>query len=243
MGAWGIFKVIAEKKKEQLKRFFSPEKPPQPIDEGLPFNIFVGSTLVVSEIPFLLGADQLTIKHPEGENIVHAFSKTAFDSSLMYRFYVGMGSDAEHVIQIITGEKGVVEEFRLFRTYAEVFPESENEWDFWIGEADGSIGLKQFQDRDGKLFERLWSRSDDPRVAPVQFNETINLDRYGQDYINVKHGAMLYGRVAVETQELSLNEYMLLSFEAHGEKDNKIHIMSGIDLEKSYLTVNGMLIV
>lgn len=240
MGAWGIFKVIAEKKKQQVKGFFNREKPPQLLDEGLPFNIFVGSTIAVSEIPFVLGGDRLALKQPEGENIVHAFSKTPIGSSIIYRFYVGMGSDAEHMIQIITDEKGTVDECRLFRTHAEVFPESQEEWDFWIGEQEGYIGLNQFQDQDGTLFERLWSGSDQVRVEPVRFTEIINLDRYGQDHISVDHEAMLYGRVAREEQNLTLNEYMLLSFESHDEQDYKIHIMSGIDLEKSYLMVNGM---
>lgn len=239
MGAWGIFKVIAEKKKQQVKDFFSREKPPKPADEGLPFNIFVGSTIAISEIPFTIGGDKLSVKQPAGENIVHAFSRTPIDSSIIYRFYVGVGSDREHIIQIITDESGTVEECRLFRTHAEVFPESKEEWDFWIGEQDGYIGLKQFQDRDGTLFERLWSGSDDPRVEPVKFIEKINLDRYARDFVTVEHEDMLYGRVAVEEQNLTLNEYRLLSFEDHQKYGSKIHIMGGIDLEKSFLTVNG----
>jgi hypothetical protein len=242
MGAWGIFKVIAEKKKQQVKDFFSGDKPPEPADEGLPFNIFVGSTIAVSEIPFTIGGDNLSVKQPEGDNVVHAFSKTPIDSSIIYRFYVGVGSDAEHMIQIITDEKGTMEECRLFRTHAEVFPESQDEWDFWIGEEDGYIGLQQFQDRDGTLFERLWSGSDEPRVEPVRFTEIINLDRYARDSVAVEHEDMLYGRVAVEEPNMTLNEYRLLAFEDNQKYGSKIHIMGGIDLEKSYLTVNGMLI-
>jgi hypothetical protein len=242
MGAWGIFKVIAEKKKQQVKGFFDRQTPPKPVDEGLPFNIFVGSTIAVSDIPFTLGGDQLAVKHPAGENIVHAFSKTPISSSILYRFYVGMGSDGEHMIQIITDKKGTLEECRLFRTHAEVFPESREEWDFWLGEEEGYIGLSQFQDKDGTLFERLWSGSEDLRVAPVRFTEKINLDRYAQEFVTVEHQAMLYGRVVVEEQNLTLNEYMLLSFESHDDRDHKIHIMGGIDLEKSYLIVNGRVV-
>jgi hypothetical protein len=242
MGAWAIFKVIAEKKKQQVEGFLGRETSPKPADEALPFNMFVGSSIVVSEIPFTLCGDQLAVKQPAGENIVHAFSKTPINSSILYRFYVGIGSDGEHMIQIVTDRKGAVEECRLFRTHAEVFPESREEWDFWLDEKEGYIGLNQFQDKDGTLFKRLWCGSEDLRVAPVRFTEKINLDRYGRDFVTVAHQAMLYGRVVIEEQNLTVNEYMLLSFESHGDRDHKIHIMGGIDLEKSYLSVNGRVV-
>ncbi len=79
-----------------------------------------------------------------------------------------------------------------------------------------------------------------PRIDPINFRERINLDRYGQDCIEIEHEAMLYGRVVMETQELSLNEYMLLSFETDNKDNSKVHIMCGVDLDKSYLMVNGM---
>ena len=109
------------------------------------------------------------------------------------------------MLQIVTDMKKIVEECKLFMPYDEVYPE---DWDFWLSEKDGYIGLDIFQTKDQTQYFRVWENDDAKRVVeqdqkgnqitripPVQLTEKLYLDPYGEETEMVKYElTMLYGR-------------------------------------------------
>jgi hypothetical protein len=245
-GTWSLLKKIGLKKYDELSDSFqskdAPRKKTGPrIDKDLPLGLRINAIVDVPQVDFILGGDALKIKYPGSGSIVVSYGTFPMGKSMVHRFYLG---STEHVymLQVVTDQKKAVEECKLFMSYDELYPE---DWDFWLSERDGYIGLDLFQTKDGARYDRVWQNPDArviveqdehgnqlARIPPVEILETVYADPYGEQTETVKYDSMLYGRHLND----SVDEYLLVS--AVSEKDGaSVQIMTGIPLEPTTIKV------
>ncbi|MBW1940311.1 MAG: DUF2491 family protein [Deltaproteobacteria bacterium] len=227
--SWRIFKAVAAKKAGGVKDLFKRKKTPQPVDRDLPLGLHINGKILLDQTPFLLWEDKMTIVFPGKEQQVAAYGKATIGDSYLHRFYLVSddGRNQESMLQITCDIKNDIQECRLFRSMDEVVPESQEDWDFWLSEEDGSIGWQAFESKEGVLYDRAWDDSGDDHVLAIGFEETVHGDSAGEDTLKISHEAMLYGRWINEDDETA--EYILLSAEDHGD-EAFVHIMAGIDI-------------
>ena len=233
MGVFDLFKAVAGKKVENVRETLTHGKK-EPIDTSLPLQIHLGSSLVLDQTPFLIHGDAITQPQPGAESLVFAYGRMDLGESVAHRFYLESAADPEQksVLQVVEGDG--IEECRLFASLDEVYPESADEWAFWIGDEDGYIGLPAFEDKQGRLYDRVWGDGEG-RMAPNEFTETLYLDRFGEKTASVAHASMLYGRWIDEESEMA--EYILASREEHTDGSALIQLSTGIDVIPESITV------
>ena len=236
-GVWQIFKGIVQEKKKQND---DSAKKGEPIDRDLPLGLHMDALVELDQTLFILaGEGQLHLTFPGIRNVVAAIGFLKLDQWTIRHFYLHSerNVDEQSVLRIITeGNKNTpVTECRLFRLLDEIYPSSNEEWDFWLSERDGSIGLSQFQSKDGVMFDRVWDADNAARIAPYMFHEKIYLDRYGSQSKSVSHQSMTYGRQAMADPQV--NEYILLSLEEENFNEANISILAGIDIEPRAIKV------
>ena len=111
-------------------------------------------------------------------------------------------------------------------------PASQDEWGVWLDPAQGLIGWPQFQTKDGKTYDRVWSNGG-TRVPPRDISETIQ-DLSGTSQ-RVLH-AMLYGAPTGAAQPAPQTEYILVAaVEEGGQAWIEIH--AGIDVNPASLSL------
>ncbi|WP_300668499.1 DUF2491 family protein [Desulfoluna sp.] len=233
MGFLNILKAVTGKKMKDVKETLTQGKR-EAIDTSLPLQIHLGSSLVLDQTPFLIHGEAITQPKPGAESLVFAYGRMELGEALVHRFYLESSDDPDQksVLQVVVGEG--IEECRLFAALDEVYPESADEWDFWIGEADGYIGLPAFEDKEGRPYERVWGDGEG-RIAPSEITETLYLDRFGENTATVTHASMLYGRWIDEESEMA--EFILISREEHTDGAALIELSSGIDVIPESITV------
>lgn len=205
------------------------------IDEHLPLGLKLGGLVAVEETPFILLASQgLLVTCPQGNLAIKAYGTYELSGCRVHRFYL---EDETTVIQVSTDARGAVieEDLRLFQQFDEVNPASDEEWGFWLDEADGYIGYPTFESQDKtKSYTRLWG-SAEGRVDPLTYIEKIHTNPSGKDGLEESHEAMLYGRNIPGTSP-AVVELMLLS--AVQTRDSAwISIDVGCHLDPMFLRV------
>ncbi len=233
-GEWRIFSAIARKKAGGLKEVFTGNKKQKSVDHDLPLGLHIGGKIELDETGFLLHGDALKFGFPGKTQLIRAYGHIKLNGPVAHRFYLESESDEQSMLELVVGPEGNLEETRLFSSLDTIYPADNDEWDFWLSSVDGSIGLSQFETRDGTLYDRAWSDSDAPYVPPVEFAENVFLDSHGQDQAQVQHAAMLYGRWVSEADDFA--EYTLLSAEEH-QDGACVHILVGIDFNPMGITV------
>jgi Protein of unknown function (DUF2491) len=195
----------------------------------------IGMTLPVDPAPFILAADTTHVRAPEaatrsGLLSIETVSEVETDGARWHRLYLPGGHD---FFQAHLDDRDQPDECRYFSLLDEVTPASEEEWSFWLDEAEGVIGWPEFQTKDGKAYARLWAPGD-ARVAPREFRETLNSaartgSRMGQ--------AMLYGAPTGAAAPAPPTEYILV---AAMEEENQawVAIHAGIDLNPGLLSLS-----
>lgn len=239
-GAWNLLKRVGLKKIDEVKDSYQ-KSTQERIDKDLPLGIRISGILEIPQVDFILGGDNLKIKHPGSSNVVTSYGAFPVGESRVHRFYLEAG-ELVYMLQIVTDRQKAVEECKLFMPYDEIYPD---DWDFWLAERDGYIGYEIFQTKDGIQYFRVWG-SDETQVAveedeqgnkitripPFEFIETIYLTPYGDQTETVKYDSMLYGRHVNE----NVDEYVLLS--AVNERDGaSVQIMVGIELQPASIKV------
>jgi hypothetical protein len=233
-GTWSLLKRMALKKVDELKEPFQKSSLER-IDKDLPLGLRFNGIVEIPQVDFILGGRELKITHPGESNTVLSYGTCQIGHSLVRRFYLDSPAGI-YVLQIVTDPQSRIEECKLFMPYDEVYPE---DWDFWLSNKDGYIGLGLFQTKDGTQYFRVWDNPDTTtvieqddqgnqmtRIPPVEFLETVYLDAYGTKTESVTYDSMLYGRHINE----QVDEYLLLS--AVSEKDGaSVQIMVGIELD------------
>lgn len=200
------------------------------VDGNLPLGIAIGGMVGFDETPFLLADGISAVTWPGARLLVQAYGRYDFHGHQGHRFYLGDGSS---FLQIMTDRGGQVVpgEVRLFQHFDEVNPPTTGDWDFWLADGDGSIGLDRFQTRDGILYDRTWNPGA-PWVRPAGFAEILYPDPAGTGSKTARHQAMLYQRHA----SADLTEYMLLSAVQEG-RSAWVELAVGMTVDTGFLEI------
>lgn len=242
MSTIGIFKNILDKKNRDIQEFLKGK--PERIDDNLPLGLKINGMVTLDETKFIIHGDALKIQSPGGGNhTVLAIEKFMLSKLAVYRFYLESNDNKNQSILQVPLAEGEAGSIALYRIYDEVYPESEEEWGWWLNEHTGWIGYKDFiirgDDGSETLYQRIWG-GDGEYSKPLFFNSTLILDPYGMTGMRTENLAMAYGR------EISRNmrEYVFLAqqkvLDDSGRiEEAKIVIMAGMDLNKAEVGVIG----
>lgn len=224
-----ISAVLKSQAGKVADRFRGDKAPLDPAARPAPFDIVIGHRLQLDETPFILMGDQSAVTYPGLDPMVEAISRFPLLGFEGFRFYINGG---KQFLQVLTDGQGeiVKGEVKLFQTFDEVNPQSDDEWGFWLAESDGSVGLDCFETMDGVLYHRAWNPGP-TRIRPITFRETFDGDTQGSR--RIVHESMLYRRGLEQGQ----SEYMLLSAISAGNEGNWVALSVGIDLDPGYLQV------
>jgi len=216
-----IFSSTAESKDKLLSKFKKKQRP-QHIPS--PLGLRLGGVVEFDRLAFRAIEDELQVIIPESSMIIEAYGSVDLgDGVTAHRFYDVEGQ----MLEVVTQASKNLEEIRFFVPFDSLYPASEDEWDFWLGE-DGLIGYPTFQTKDGIEYIRLWFQNSDDRVEPVELEENILTRDFEKESICVEYQCMSYGRYIGNTDKV---EYLQLSFEDTGNEAS-IELMLGIDLKK-----------
>ena len=212
------------KKRRQVRE--EAAKRENPLDRELPLSLHLDGKI---EITAALLPESLHTKFPQGAHIVDDFSKTRILGQDTFRVLL-IPEEGETPSYLRIVRNGAVAAVRWFAKLDEVFPGSSEEWQFWLDDKEGSIGLQLFQSKNGTLFNRLLEPENPARIQPIKYSERVYLDRYDENETRViKHSSMLYGR-KVEDDICPCDEYLFLS--AVEERDGSyVTIDVGVDLD------------
>jgi len=194
----------------------------------------VGMTITLDPTPFLLAGGTTKVTPPSGAGSdtlvsVEAVATLKDGDVTLHRLYLQGG---QGFFQLHLGPDGSPDECRWFSALDEVHPADAEEWGFWLDDREGMIGYPQFQTKDGKLYDRRWSRGD-TRVQPLAFEETLT-DHRGSRTRRVT--AMLYSAPTGAADPAPETEYILVSaIEDTGQA--WVDIRAGIDINPASLSL------
>jgi hypothetical protein len=190
-------------------------------------GLTLGRGVALEEAPFILIDGAIDIHHPGGSCRVIGHGSLRVGGVTADRYYLaGPGGELAGLLQAVANE-----ECRYFRPFDEVYPATEQEWAFWLDDADGYIGYPVF-DAKGTLYQRVLSPGD-TRVAPLWFEETV--EQADGTRTRVEHTAMLYAR-PVQAPGGQTWEYLLVSAVQAADGSAWVDLMLGIDLLPSAVT-------
>ena len=233
---WSLLKRIWAKKASGIAESLKRDEQKR-IDLDLPLGLRIRGMVEVPIVDFVLGENDLKIKHPGKMNVVLCYGTYSLPGWRVHNFYLE-AADKVYILKLATDQqKNELADCKLFMPLDEVYPSDSSQWDFWLNQSEGYIGLDVFETKDKVVYDRVWSGQPQSgsrgydRVAPLEFTETLYHDAYGVDSESVNHMAMLY--VAANDK---VNEYLLLSAVEESEGAS-VQIMVGLALEPSALVV------
>jgi Protein of unknown function (DUF2491) len=190
----------------------------------------VGMTFPVDPTPFVLAAVNTKVTGIDGEMANVEAVGVLMDGTIpLNRLYL---PGRANFFQLHLGRDGTPDECRYFSKLDEVSPSSQEEWGVWLDPAQGLIGWPQFQTRDGKTYDRVWSPGGG-RIPPRDLAETRQ-DLTGTTGRTLH--AMLYGAPTGATLPAPQTEYILVvAVEDRGQAWVEIH--AGIDINPASLAL------
>jgi len=233
MSNWKIFKKIITKKVDQI----TAEKR-DTIDKNLPLGFRLGGLVSIDQSDFILNRGNLQFESPGKEHVVKAWGTYDVHGIQFHRFYLmGKENEEESVIETASID-GKVEEIKLLRNFDEIFPDNNDEWEWWLKEAIGDT-IFETVDNEGEenevvtTYHRQWDDSTE-RVNPTHFKETIYLDRYGDNVESMEVSGMLYGRPTDE--EENTTEFLMIGCEETDEEAS-VRMLIGINIGEADIKV------
>lgn len=196
----------------------------------------VGMTITLDPAPFVLAAGKTKVTMPQavagGEHSLISVERVgtlSIGNVTLTRLYLPGGGGFFQLHLLAAGQP---DECRYFSPLDEVRPASPDEWGFWLDDAEGAIGMPDFQAKDGKQYWRAWSPGS-ARVPPVVWNETIR-DLRGETARHAR--AMLYGMPTGLAAPAPQSEYILVAaVEQSGQAF--VEILAGIDINPAALSL------
>jgi hypothetical protein len=171
----------------------------------LPLDLRLGAIISVDPAQALLfGGADLTVPLPGDDLVTDAVSASAVFGLTIVRAYARLG-ETTYMIQFNCNTDLAVNDVTLFYLTQEIYPQSEGDWDTWLG-GHGLIGGPDLNAPNGKTYQRDWGDGD--QADPVALTEKIYVDPKASPRV-VEHKMMLYSR---ETGDF--REYCLLSSDA-----------------------------
>lgn len=219
------------------------ERAKNALDKDIPFDLRINGK--VNLTPLL--PESLQESFPAGGYLVREFARYSMNlgqGKSIHAFVVYVDREDRlgeiSYLQILVDPRGnkQVRWFRDIDNDNEPHrPIGDADWGFWLDDATGSIGLRQFQSKDNVLYDRIWDPEGAERVKPPILEFTHYPDKYdATKAYKTQHEAMLYARTAKDQNALECEEYVLVSSvtvpERPGEdRDDYIEIVRGIDLK------------
>lgn len=239
-GVWDIVKQMGLKKYDDVKDAYRKIGVSR-VDENLPLGLRLNGMIEISAVDFILAGEKLKIRPPVSAEVIVSYGRFPIGGVIVHRFYFS-SNEIPYMLQVAADPGGVIEECKVFMAYDEIYPQ---DWDFWLSEKDGYIGLNLFQLKDQTQYVRVWENDEREAVLdqnrdggaithipPVQFLETLYYDPYGERTETLKHDAMLYGRHV----DQDVDEYLLVA--AVNENDGaSVQIMVGLELSPASLKI------
>ena len=189
----------------------------------------VGMVLTADLSPFILAAGATKVVPPEasadGRITVAAVGR--LDEAGLVRLHL---DDRKGLFQLHLDASGAPDECRYFTLIDEVAPADAGEWDVWLNPAEGMIGWPEFQAKDGKLYQRVWSPGG-TRIAPVAMAEVITTAEGSE---TIRQQAMLYGAPTGLAAPAPTTEYILVSAIERGGQA-WVELRAGIDINPATL--------
>jgi len=191
----------------------------------------VGMTFPVDPSPFVLAAGTTKVKPPEAGGMisVEAVGLVNDGGVALHRLYLPGG---EAFFMLHLGRDGAPDECRYFTLLDRITPASQDEWGFWLDQAQGMIGWPQFETKDGKTYDRVWAPGGS-RVQPRQQVETL---QGTSGTVERKIQAMLYGAQTGAAPPAPAVEYVLVCAVEQGE-EAWVEVYAGIDINPAALTL------
>jgi hypothetical protein len=199
---------------------------------GSPRSRFrVGMTFPFDPSPFVLAAGLTKVKPPEAGGMisVEAVGLVNDGGVALHRLYLP-GGDTFFMLHL--GQDGAPDECRYFTLLDRITPASQDEWAFWLDQAQGMIGWPQFETKDGKTYDRVWAPGSS-RVQPRQQVETL---QGTSGTVERKIQAMLYGAQTGAAPPAPTIEYVLVCAVEQGD-EAWVEVYSGIDINPAALTL------
>jgi Protein of unknown function (DUF2491) len=191
----------------------------------------VGMTFPVDPSAFLLAAGATKVKPPEADAMISVDAVGLITDSgvALHRLYLP-GRQAFFMLHL--GRDGLPDECRYFTLLDQITPASQDEWGFWLDPAEGMIGWPQFQTKDGKVYDRVWSPGG-ARVPPRQQVETVQ-DLSGTTQRRLQ--SMLYGAHTGAAPPAPSVEYVLVYAIEQGD-EAWVEVSAGIDINPAALAL------
>ena len=195
-------------------------------------NFRVGMVLTADLSPFILAAGATRVTPPaasaEGRMSVAAVGRP--DMGSFVRLHL---DDRRGMFQLHLDANGQPDECRYFSLFDEVTPADAGEWDVWLNPQDGLIGWPEFQTKEGKLYQRVWSPGT-ARVAPVAITEEITT---AEGTEQVQQQAMLYGAPTGLAAPAPTTEYVLVTA-VQRQSQAWVELRAGIDINPATLELS-----
>ena len=221
------------------------------IDLKLPMDLRFGSRVQLSEAPFILAGNETPLEYPGEESLIGGFSESTMAGLRTFRLYLKDrdNESQESMLMVLMADEGdAVEEVYLFREYTELplyyagmneVPsdgDEVNAVDFWLDKSEGIIGMPVFHTPDEFTYERLWEPERDVKIPALNFTETVHLDPYGDQPMEIEHlGTMLYARTFKGIAD-ECDEYLMPTVEKDDE-GFRVRIWVGMSLAQADLTL------
>lgn len=217
-----------------------------------PLGLHQGSIVTMPDIELALAqVDGSLIKPVSGNQIVKAVGYYRLFNRTVYHAYLDDGSN---YLQIVTDAANNVTEVKIWTSYAEINPQSEQDWEFWLGSWQkneqgnyirdvngiairkefGLIGWTQFQvgGPPASVYNRSWLPSS-TGIDPVKFIENI-IDSQGNCSV-ISHEAVEYNRQLTEAADSTVES--LLASVSQTESEASINIFVGIAVDYTNLKI------
>lgn len=190
--SWDIAKRVAKKKANAAMSFF--KKKPERIDKDVPLRLRIGAGVSIDKTAFILAGEDVFSQNPGKDNVVTAIGMIDFNEFKIYRAYLeNLEGDHSCVQVIYNPEEDSIEQVSILSTMDEVYPQDNEEWDEWLDEKEGHIGMTPFYPDEDVQFDRVWGEGSE-KIQPETFTEIIYSDAYGEEGLKIEHQAMLYAR-------------------------------------------------
>jgi hypothetical protein len=191
----------------------------------------VGMALTLEPTPFILaqGATKVPAPKVQGQTAfasVQAVGK--IEGAPLHRLHL----DESTFIQIhLDGNRP--DECRYFAQIDEVEPADAEEWKVWLEPDQGMIGWPQFQTKDNKLYDRVWSPGGQ-WIAPIPYVEGLE----GKASSPSRKGVMmLYGAATGLAEPAPQTEYILVASVESPAEGAWVAIYAGIDVNPAALSL------
>nr|WP_295834814.1 DUF2491 family protein [uncultured Azospirillum sp.] len=193
----------------------------------------LGMTVTVDPTPFLLAEGATKVKAPDTGTdrlvSIEAVGTVTSGPATVYRLHLPGGG----FFQIHLGPDGQPDECRYFTPIDSVTPSDEDEWGFWLDDAEGMIGWPEFQTKDGKLYPRVWQPGAS-RIQPFTLSEARQTLRGTETVVSQ---SMLYGAATGAAAPAPATEYILVeAVERSGRAS--VEIAAGIDVNPASLSLS-----